>query len=355
MMILKVAFSKRLLLLCVFAAAAVMVVLVYKIYMENSAKNRLSPQAAELFELCLSDTNDVASRVVCAEEWFRTGKTSDFTEALDIIHSLNATAAIVGSQCHKFEHVAVKAVLDNNGKDIDTILKACDEAYSCGGGCFHSAMTEAVLIKGTSDEMVKTLTNLCLNTVHEERDLASCFHGIGHGFIAASMDLLKSLTLCYNVNDNPVFQKSCYSGVFRAAALPSLISGHHPSYFKAGDPFYPCKEVPEKFQAECYADAGERAVEAGNAINEALEVCSQVPKETWATSCRRTLYIIEVRKAIYPKEKHQTCKSFGQYEKECYAAVSFELFNTPYAKSMLSAFCDGLNENEREACKHGSL
>lgn len=76
--------------------------------------------------------------------------------------------------------------------------------------------------------------------------VASCIHGIGHGVASfyKTTDLNSALTACDRLQ--PYSQQYCYDGVFM-----EFVRNAPDSFFKPGDPLYPCSKLSSKYQFSC--------------------------------------------------------------------------------------------------------
>lgn len=179
------------------------------------------------------------------------------------------------------------------GHTIGDILyrqKGIQGIYDCTqdfrNACSHSIVVGLYLEKG--DAALKTIADICRKAPGGKGAYTMCFHGLGHGILAAvDYNLPKSIALCtktkteaYNFREEP----ECIGG-----AIMEILSGgsHNPGlwaveqkkYFRDDDPLYPCTAdfMPESARIICYDYLTPRLIEFAG-MDFGNPVVSEYPK-----------------------------------------------------------------------------
>jgi hypothetical protein len=163
------------------------------------------------------------------------------------ISRLNALEAAGRGDCHQPAHKAGRFAYEVSG--VSTFTEA---PLECHVGGLHGAI-EAYFRDRGIDDLAAQGRQIC-GTGRDYFFESQCFHGIGHGLMAATdYDLPEALKGCDLLEKG---KDTCYTGVFMENIVGGL-GGHHDgggahSKYLNRDPQYPCTIVDAKYQASCY-------------------------------------------------------------------------------------------------------
>ena len=169
---------------------------------------------------------------------------------------LNSARLPPNTDMHLLGHVIGDVLFRQEG--INGIYK-CTQDFR--NACSHSIVVGLYLEKG--EEALTQMADICRKAPGGSGAYTMCFHGLGHGILAAvDYDLEKSIGLCMKTGTQAYeFRESaeCVGG-----AVMEILSGggHDPArwavqskkYSKADDPLYPCDApiMPENARVMCY-------------------------------------------------------------------------------------------------------
>lgn len=305
---------------------------------------------------CLDNPAGSIARRQCVLGWFQKNAPNlPLKDAMEIIDTRHEAGKMSLRACHLWKHNAVNAVFALQDIDIKNALEVCSqERELCDGGCFHTTMEQAVKRSGITDEALTSFEQLCLG-LKQERPILECIHGIGHGLalsINHTFDLVSALESCKrSVMSSPQLQYACYTGVFMVSTRPDMGMDMKHMYFDAKDPFYPCETVPKEYKEACYSEMPSRVYAAGGSFSDALAACQKLTSDEWAKACRVQIHRNVAREPMPAIEKQKVCLSMGEYARDCFAMVSWDMIgmaDSTYTK--LSEFCAGLTGENAKAC-----
>lgn len=133
-------------------------------------------------------------------------------------------------------------------------IVTCDSNF--GFGCYHGFFGRAIANEGP--DIVGKLDALCIESFGPLG--TGCQHGIGHGVLEyARGDVEKALILCGKTTQSAPLL-GCASGVFMEYNTPLTTNADNPNpmprSFNAADPYAPCDDVPNEYQASCFYELG---------------------------------------------------------------------------------------------------
>src|SRR5262245_31370769 len=166
------------------------------------------------------------------------------------ITRLSELEAAGRGDCHQPAHKAGRFAYEVSG--ISTFTTYTGAPLECHVGGLHGAI-EAYFRERGIDDLAVQGRQIC-DTGRDYFFESQCFHGIGHGLMAATdYDLPEALKGCDLLEKG---RETCYTGVFMENIVGGL-GGHHegaPAHSKYlnRDPQYPCSLVDAKFQPSCY-------------------------------------------------------------------------------------------------------
>ena len=234
-------------------------------------------------------------------------------------------------------------------------ITVCD--YNFGFGCFHGFFVAALHDKGP-DILIK-LDKACV----EKSGMFSsgCQHGLGHGLIEYYghniAGLNKSLLECEKTT---IFAKKfgCTSGAFMEFNIPiSLeVNNIHLNTRKLDktNPYFPCSDVPSRFQESCYFELGQWWKSALNGDYASMgNFCSNVGNEVNKESCYLGIGHILVSSLNYNiKDSVKTCEQMPNQDGKllCISGVTWEIFGNVRTRSKTMDACKTFPKNIFDKC-----
>lgn len=156
-----------------------------------------------------------------------------------------ATAQYPPKRQHEAAHAIGVALYNREGVRG---VAVCDSAFK--SGCYHGFFGKALSMQGMG--AIAEFDRAC-----RERHGASyspCQHGIGHGSMYAigEEDLAAGMATCEPIQDGPLH--GCFGGVVMEYNTRVMIdpSGSALRSVQNGDIYWPCAEIPARFQPACY-------------------------------------------------------------------------------------------------------
>jgi len=222
----------------------------------------------------------------------KTSATKGPRPAFDIIEALSQKYPALLASAHPFAHT-----IGDNAVRYYQKLKLPLEAQigrgivECDGygsfGCYHG-----VIEVTTQDIPVEDRARVLKTACFDDPAIASkpyfvqqCAHWFGHSMtIFTDMPLIEVLEMCQSVDPNWGHGgvQLCLSGVFHSGLAPGeaeddeIMKRNITKVFKAGDPSYPCFDVPERFRGHCYSHAYGRVMSADIGVQ--LKTCDNIPE-----------------------------------------------------------------------------
>lgn len=170
---------------------------------------------------------------------------------LRVTYQAFAERAITMFECHVLSHyIGHRAYSFYKG---DLVAAAKNTSNICLRGYAHGVEAEIV---GEGDEggggaadFREKLYQFC--ALREKSELSGdCYHGAGHGFMRATLDIRKSLSLCNTLTGGPTnYVSPCHKGVF--SEYTNLVGGidGETGYKLSGGPPFKLATTPIKFCA----------------------------------------------------------------------------------------------------------
>ncbi len=148
------------------------------------------------------------------------------------------TGSSLGGRSHDLAHLVGGLLYEEQGLKG---LPVCAPTFAFG--CFHG-FTEAAFVNSL-DQLAKVAAACASLGAANSGPWASCIHGIGHG-VATYFDaqkLAEALATCDQLTSGATY---CHDGVFMEFSFSAP-----PSFYKSGDPLYPCTTLDARYQAAC--------------------------------------------------------------------------------------------------------
>lgn len=293
--------------------------------------------------------------------------------ALDLIEAATQKYPQLLTWAHPFAHTVGqhsfrfydKQSLPISSK-IGRALVECDGFGSFG--CYHGVI-EVSLGKIPVEQRTNIVRKACVEDpliTQKPYYQEQCAHWFGHAVaIFANGTLMQALSMCEGLDPNwgHGAVQLCLSGVFHAGLAPGEISEDKnvnlDNVFKAGDPYYPCLDIPEKFRGHCYSHAYGRARSADIGVQ--LKTCDDIPesdarkKRTYAGGCYDSVgnNVIEMSN-FDPKIAVENCQKYASYDlrKYCYggAARYWVLRNPLLENTKPLELCSKAEESAKPHC-----
>jgi hypothetical protein len=189
------------------------------------------------------------------------------------ISRLNELEDAGRGDCHQPAHQAGRFAYEASGTSTFT-----EAPLECHVGGLHGAIEAYFRDRGISD-LAAQGQQIC-GTGRDYFFESQCFHGIGHGLMAATdYDLPAALNGCDLLDKG---RDTCYTGVFMENIVGGL-GGHHDggtahSKYLNRDPQFPCSIVEEKYQPSCYLLQTSRMIQLfGPKFSRIAAACSDAP------------------------------------------------------------------------------
>lgn len=218
--------------------------------------------------------------------------------ALDALQLIVSRDGVAAGMAHPLTHAVGHATYAKY-QDLSEALANCRDDFT--SGCYHGVMEMRIgrggepsrqeIAEACSDPRIRTTQFLNFQ----------CVHGLGHGLMMNRLvrsaepginDVKFALSECDYLADG-WSRESCYGGVFMehvvAATTPPLHYPKQPS-FRPDDLNYPCDEVDERYQRECYVmQASVMLNLTGRDYTKSFAACAAVPNAGLAFACYSSL------------------------------------------------------------------
>lgn len=306
---------------------------------------------------------------------------------------------VFASECHDFAHILGEEAYEKFSRQED--FGVSTKTSYCAYGFYHGFMEQLVSRNGD----IEQAREFCAYVDERLKDKSpgaylACYHGIGHGWTDGQEELhwgdelgiaKPALELCEKVAETDHELLICATGVFDSIAI-GYYNQAYGLEMNEEDPFWICKEQPEKYKEACYmdiipaiiwlgdysfvkslpyietAEVEYRTLATGilaeNAVRYILKngeepldyvkVCRQF-EEDRALECVKGL-ATGVMQFGDPEEEYKLalnfCKSGTLNTKEkdiCFENV-LKYSQSLYSSEKVEEICDGVNEKYKEFC-----
>lgn len=253
------------------------------------------------------------------------------------------------SEQHQVAHLFGEILYQKKG--IDGII-TCDSNFAFG--CYHGFFINAILDKGLG--IVPDLDKACIKRYG--RLGLGCQHGIGHGLMEyfGSKKLVQALQVCGELDwQKPLL--GCAGGVFMEYNLPLNENGSSENLlkpFNSSTPYGPCKEVPERFQQECFYNLGLWWNQVLNKdYSKMITLCTDIRQPLLKKRClmgvgnaaaTTTSLDISQTKLLCDQSSDKYAQSM------CRSGAAWVFSTTPSKKELTHKLCDDLSLEQQEIC-----
>lgn len=180
--------------------------------------------------------------------------------------------------CHEIMHYMGWKAYSTEGDIADAFLNSSE---LCDSGMYHGVMEEYLRREGFTTHIEELISTACTDALSDRPDisngmLALCYHGLGHGLMyVTSSDIERSLEYCDVLEGEAI--GDCYGGVFMEYNVSKEL-GPISNQRELTDFSY-CEGLKEKHRTTCYFRQGLNNFAATGDVQEAMELCLQVPEE----------------------------------------------------------------------------
>lgn len=272
-------------------------------------------------------------------------------ESLNLL-AQNENYPEVYARCHEVTHFLSRSEYEKLGS-IAAVYAGCNS--TCHGGCYHGTL-EAYLKEKNLD--TKGVTRQFSRICGKEEDYNApivfneCLHGLGHAAMyVTEADLPLSLSFC-DLLPSQDGKERCYSGAFMENSSSSTNRDHPGKFVKADDPFYPCNSLEEKYLRLCWRyQSSYFSIISNQDWNKVISLCKQVPGK-YQEECFRTIGTNQVGFTSDMKKMEDDCNLVPEeFQDICIAGVvsSFAYRFVGDSSKMIN-FCSIVEMQEKEAC-----
>jgi hypothetical protein len=191
------------------------------------------------------------------------------------ISRLNELERSGRGDCHQPAHKAGRFAYELYGVPTFAIAP-----LECHVGGLHGAIEAYFRERGTDDlpEEGRQICGIGRDAFFESQ----CFHGIGHGLMAASdYELPEALKGCDLLETG---KEECYTGAFMENIVGGLGGHHHGgtahSKYMSSDPQFPCSIVGDRYKPSCYLLQTSRMIQLfGPNFARIAAACTDAPSD----------------------------------------------------------------------------
>lgn len=274
-----------------------------------------------------------------------------------------------GGRCHMLMHMLGFLTYEHSS-DLEEVF-AHPDLLHCMGGFLHGSL-EGYLGEHGSEGVSSTTLSVCAAS----NDAAfgwECFHGLGHALMFIfDGDIFKSVEHC-DLLPTSLAKNRCYYGAFMENSYQHhQLSYHGPSgkFIKEDDPYYPCYELEDQYQAQCYRFTGRTHLldivsKEGKAIpslgmedfKSAFDACRAIPgPERYRAYCVSEVPVyIQI---AYPRDFDSSRAACEQLERFDHRRLCFhtlvrviDKYDT-HDEGLAESFCEALSADQEADCKN---
>jgi hypothetical protein len=256
------------------------------------------------------------------------------------------------SQCHQISHWMGAAGLLRAEGDLGSAFVEGNE--TCGSGYWHGVMQARIggLLADSESALTESLDTLCASEMIRTSPWIAwqCVHGLGHGLlIARDYEIPAALEGCETLS-RPWDVDVCANGIFMENIVPSIPGAERP-WIRAGDPEYPCREMPERHQASCYQYSADQLIEISGFGPQTATGCLAFTPN-WIDACLDGLgRVVGAASAYRPGEVATLCAGAGPRAFVCVSGAAIDSFQNDTANlPRAGAICGVLDGELVAAC-----
>lgn len=292
-------------------------------------------------------------------------KKGDLDGAFEIVDSLFKKDQDFAYNCHGYAHKLGEAAykLFSNGQKFSLTQKT---AY-CGYGFYHGFMETLLLTTGDMDRARQFCDYADRQLAGETVDAGgACYHGIGHGSVDGSDPrawgnaqamIEPGLALCEQVSDNESRLFRCVSGAFNALEILTS-QGKYSLLLNHDDPFWICRDQPEKYKRSCYTQMVVAAMNVSkNDFSKTAKFIDTIKEDKYAVESMGAMVMERVRLGkIDFGQTVDFCHNLGKrFSLGCISSYGEGLMKygppqTEYVEALKFCAFEGLSEEEHKSC-----
>jgi len=258
----------------------------------------------------------------------------------------------VYARCHEVTHFLSRSEYERLNS-IAGVYAECNS--TCHGGCYHGTLEAYLQQKNLDGEKLKTEFGKACGSIENYNSplvFNECLHGLGHAAMyVTDTELLLSLALCDQIKAQDGKER-CYSGAFMENSSSSTNRDHPGKYVKADDPMYPCNSLEEKYLKLCWRyQSSYFSIISNTDWKKVVSLCKQVP-DKYQEECFRTIGTNQVGFTADIKKMKDDCKLVPEeFQNVCISGVvsSFSYRFVGDSSKMIN-FCSIVDSSEKEAC-----
>ena len=257
---------------------------------------------------------------------------------------------------HTIAHIVGELIYEKEGVKG---LAICDSTFAFG--CYHSFFGQALAGRGL--DVVSMLDQACLDKFGPLG--TGCQHGIGHGLMEyyGSDNLLLALDGCKATTQiRPLF--GCTSGVFMEYNVPIVFTPEtavtQPRTINFDDPYFPCPELPNKYQESCYYEMTQwwdKDTTYRGGYKKIGQLCDNVKGEKNREACFFGVGNITAPSSNYDvAEAIKKCDQMPDNESLllCRSGSSWSFYATPKYRHLAYKMCEDFDRDFRKKCAQKS-
>jgi len=227
-------------------------------------------------------------------------------------------------------------------------LRFCGVEFG-GFGCYHSIVSSAVAEHG--ENAVEDIRNACFR-LNAEAKVNACLHGTGHGFSEfTGYKLLPALGYCDILKKDEQFK--CWEGVF----MEQIISAPK-SFYKPEDPWYPCHDIPQKYQDLCIRRQPAIMMnQLGLDLQTSTHICLTAPTAKMTSACAAgiafRIAVLSDGNNPFVLEKCRTLFDTLTRQQECISGAAESMIKEHLRdwQNLAPLLCDELTAEHKKECK----
>lgn len=263
------------------------------------------------------------------------------------------TEKLSPGQQHKQAHIFGQTLY----KELGTSgISICDGSYAFG--CYHAFLGTAINSEGL--QVVPLLNGGCIDKLRSQA--LGCQHGIGHGILTDMGYDFKNLVEALNVCDSLTVKDpigGCIGGVFMEYNFQTMLAENgRIRQLNDNNPYYPCRDIEEKYQPACYFWQGQwwGNILSGNyeqRYSHIGQLCdgikeSEEQKQCFIGSGNTVGQFVNWN----ADEAIKLCNKIQSYEGQlgCRAGAAGSFMAEPKAKEDAFKICEGFLEQDKQDC-----
>lgn len=276
---------------------------VFLLNVQNKVNSKSEFADSEQINLCFK-IKDRSERIQCWESLVdNILEREGLDKAFMLIGNLFDKDEEFASECHAFAHKTGEFAFD--AYSLKKQIELSEKTSYCGYGFYHGFMEKLLHTTGDLDQARSFCdfadSQLAKKTIDAK---GACYHGIGHGAVDGEDSrsqgdpltvVSPGLHLCeqISVDSNQLFR--CTSGAFNALEI-LMSQGKSGLSLNKKDPFWVCRNQPERYQRSCYIQMVVAAMNVTlNDFVKAAKFIETIPNDSYAIESLEALVFERIR------------------------------------------------------------